>query len=268
MYTGDFGGGDNIYDRLVGFASSRGIPCAVAFGNHEPEDEKEREAVLNHFASLPGCLNVRKDAETSKLPGATNQIIPIYSSTDAGKKSAILYLFDSHCDHHLPGYDRKNDWIKPEQVEWYVRHSRALTVENGGVPYPALAFFHIPLLEYGEAWNDSRYKNMGWRIENEGCAPVNSGLFAAFLDCGDVKGVFCGHDHDPKDHPRAHIIYDRQRREVKQRSVEMIDNGSFLTFGGYGARGGYRPLSDKMYRIVFTALPDRQKSVETIGFYP
>ena len=196
MYTGDFGGGDNIYDRLVGFASSRGIPCAVAFGNHEPEDEKEREAVLNHFASLPGCLNVRKDAETSKLPGATNQIIPIYSSTDAGKKSAILYLFDSHCDHHLPGYDRKNDWIKPEQVEWYVRHSRALTVENGGVPYPALAFFHIPLLEYGEAWADPRYKNMGWRIENEGCAPVNSGLFAAFLDCGDVKGVFCGHDHD------------------------------------------------------------------------
>ena len=55
---------------------------------------------------------------------------------------------------------------------------------------------------------------------------------------------------------------------MKQRSVEMIDNGSFLTFGGYGARGGYRPLSDKMYRIVFTALPDRQKSVETIGFYP
>ena len=80
MYTGDFGEGDDIYDRLVGFASSRGIPCAVAFGNHEPEDEKEREAVLNHFADLPGCLNVRKDEETAKLPGATNQIIPIFSS--------------------------------------------------------------------------------------------------------------------------------------------------------------------------------------------
>ena len=47
MYTGDFGEGDHIYDRLVEFASSRGIPCAVAFGNHEPEDEKEREAVLD-----------------------------------------------------------------------------------------------------------------------------------------------------------------------------------------------------------------------------
>lgn len=80
--------------------------------------------------------------------------------------------------------------------------------------------------------------------------------------------MFCGHDHDPHDHPRAHIFYDRQRKEVQQRSVEQIDNGSFLAFGGYGARGGYRPLSEKMYRIVFTALKDRQKSVETVGFYP
>ena len=196
MYTGDFGEGDHIYDRLVEFASSRGIPCAVAFGNHEPEDEKEREAVLDYFASLPGCLNVRKDEETARLPGATNQIIPIFSSSDAGKKSAILYLFDSLTDHHLPGYDRSNDWIKAEQIDWYVRHSKALTAENGGVPYPALAFFHIPLPEYGETWLNPQYKNMGWRIESEGCPPVNSGLFSAFVECGDVKGVFCGHDHD------------------------------------------------------------------------
>lgn len=80
--------------------------------------------------------------------------------------------------------------------------------------------------------------------------------------------LFCGHDHDPHDHPRAHIIYDRQRKEVTKKSVEQIDNGSFLEFGGYGARGGFRALSDKMYRIVFTALPHRQKSVETVGFYP
>ena len=196
MYTGDFGNGDNIYDRLVEYASCRGIPCAVAFGNHEPEDEKEREDLLNHFASLPGCLNVRKDEETSKLLGATNQIIPIYSSADAGKKSAILYLFDSHSDHHMPGYKLKNDWVKTEQIEWYVRHSKELTAENGGTPYPAMAFLHIPLPEFGEAWADPRYKNMGWKIEYEGCPPVNSGLFSAFLDCGDVKGVFCGHDHD------------------------------------------------------------------------
>lgn len=196
MYTGDFGEGDNIYDRLVGFASSRGIPCAVAFGNHEPEDEKEREAVLDHFADLPGCLNVRKDEETSRLPGATNQIIPVFSSSDATKKSAILYLFDSLTDHHLPEYKLRNDWIKPEQIEWYKRHSQSLTAENGGIPYPALAFFHIPLPEWGETWNNPQYKNMGWRIEPEGCPPVNSGLFQAFVECGDVKGAFCGHDHD------------------------------------------------------------------------
>lgn len=79
--------------------------------------------------------------------------------------------------------------------------------------------------------------------------------------------LFCGHDHDPHDHPRGHLCYDRQRHEISTRSVEQMDNGSFLSFGGYGARGGYRPQSDKMYRVVLTALPQRQKEVETIGFY-
>ena len=223
IYTGDFGEGDHIYDRLVGFAASRGIPCAVTFGNHEPEDEKEREAVLNHFAGLPGCLNVRKDEETARLPGATNQIIPIYSSADAAKKSAVLYLFDSLTDHHLPDYDLKNDWIKPEQIEWYVRHSRALTAENGGSPYPSLAFFHIPLPEWGETWAEPQSKKMGWRIEREGCPPVNSGLFSAFLECGDVKGVFCGHDHD-----NDYVVY---------------KDGIALGYGRYsGGLGAYHTL--------------------------
>ena len=79
--------------------------------------------------------------------------------------------------------------------------------------------------------------------------------------------LFCGHDHDPHDHPRGHLCYDRQRHEITTRSVEQMDNGSFLSFGGYGARNGYRPQSDKMYRVVLTALRQRQKEVETVGFY-
>ena len=196
MYTGDYGSAEDICERLVGFASSRGIPCAVVFGNHEPEDPAEREAMLNRFADLPGCLNVHKDAETKLLTGATNQIIPIYSSSDPDKKSAILYLLDSLSDHHLPGYKLKNDWIKPDQIEWYKRHSRELTAEHGGVPYPSLAFFHIPLPEWGETWANTPYPRMGWRMEPEGCPPINSGLFQAFVECGDVMGAFCGHEHD------------------------------------------------------------------------
>lgn len=79
--------------------------------------------------------------------------------------------------------------------------------------------------------------------------------------------MFCGHDHEPKDHPRAHTCYDRQRREISTRNIEFIDNGAFLDFGGYGARAGWRPKSTKMWRIVFYSKPHRQKEVETVGFY-
>lgn len=79
--------------------------------------------------------------------------------------------------------------------------------------------------------------------------------------------VLTGHDHDPKDHARAHLTYDRQRKEIGTRSVEMINCGSYLKYGGYGARGGYRPQSDKIYKLVLHAHRNRQKSIETVGFY-
>lgn len=79
--------------------------------------------------------------------------------------------------------------------------------------------------------------------------------------------MVCGHDHDPKEHPRAHLCYDRRRHELSFRSVEMVNSGSFLTYGGYGARAGYRPQSDKIYKLVITAKWNRQISMQTVGFY-
>ena len=79
--------------------------------------------------------------------------------------------------------------------------------------------------------------------------------------------MISGHDHEPRDHARGHLCYDRQRRELKIKSVEYINGGSFLTYGGYGARAGYRPKSDKMYKLVVRNLGNRQKAIETVGFY-
>lgn len=79
--------------------------------------------------------------------------------------------------------------------------------------------------------------------------------------------MFSGHDHEPRDHARGHLCYDRQRREIKVRSVEFLNSGSFLTYGGYGARAGYRPKSDKMYKLIVRNCGNRQKAIETVGFY-
>lgn len=75
-----------------------------------------------------------------------------------------------------------------------------------------------------------------------------------------------GHDHDPKDHPRAHLVYDGKLKKVSTRAIESINCGSFLTYGGYAARAAYRPPSDKLYKLVLCPKGDK-KQMQTIGFY-
>ena len=73
-----------------------------------------------------------------------------------------------------------------------------------------------------------------------------------------------GHDHEPKDKPRAKLVYDPHNKRVYKRNVECVDCGSFCIFGGYGAKGAYRPQSDKIYKL---RLFGNQKRMETTGFY-
>lgn len=79
--------------------------------------------------------------------------------------------------------------------------------------------------------------------------------------------LLCGHDHEPEDHSRGHLVYNRVRQTLTKKNIEMINSGSFITHGGYGARAGYRPKSEKMYKLVLTAQPQRLVSIRTVGFY-
>ena len=91
----------------------------------------------------------------------------------------------------MKGYD----WLGLSQVNWYVRESRNYTTQKEGKPLPALAFIHIPLPEYTQAWESLETKRYGERNEKE-CSPnLNSGMFTNMLECGDVMGMFAGHDH-------------------------------------------------------------------------
>ena len=70
------------------------------------------------------------------------------------------------------------------------------TKENGGTPIPSIAFFHIPLQEFAVACTNQRAALFGTRSEAVCCADMNSGLFSAMKEQGDIMGIFCGHDHD------------------------------------------------------------------------
>lgn len=85
---------------------------------------------------------------------------------------------------------------------------------------------------------------------------------ADFTDGIDFFGN--GHNHKPKDDPTAKLVFDIHNKVIYKRNVECINCGSFCVFGGYGAKGAYKPQSDKMYKL---RLFSNEKRMETTGFY-
>lgn len=193
IFTGDviFGApAEEGMRTILNLTSSRKIPFAVTFGNHDDEQGLTRSQLFDIMKSIPYNL-------TDSVPGVSggsNFILPLKSS-DGKKDAVILYCLDSHSYSKINGV-KGYDYIKFDQVQWYRENSARFTKQNGGTPIPSLAFFHIALPEYAEASTDERAMLVGTRKEKS-CPPeLNSGLFTAMKEMGDVSAVFVGHDHD------------------------------------------------------------------------
>lgn len=181
--------------RLVDKLDSYGIPWAVAYGNHDAELDLSRPAMSAVYAAGKNTLNTLNEAgELADLE------IPVFQGDDA---AFYLYVMDSHDYSKLkgvPGYA----WFTMEQVQWMRNSCLARTAPDGTVA-PALAFFHIPLPEYVDAWQPQNFAQPGYgnremcagiRGEAISCPRVNSGMYWAMRETGSVIGTFVGHDHD------------------------------------------------------------------------
>jgi hypothetical protein len=193
MLTGDVIDGGRCADPAAAWRLAvspivaQGLPWAAVFGNHDDEGRLDRVALMAVQQSIPGCLS---QLGPSHLTGVSNYVLKVLAA-QGEKPVAYLYCIDSN------SYSKTGlgvyDWIHRDQVAWYVQTARELAGANGGAKLPALAFFHIPLPEYHEVWD--YHPCYGVKYE-EICPPfVNSGLFAALHEAGDVLGTFVGHDH-------------------------------------------------------------------------
>ena len=201
-------------NNVVRPMEDRGIPWALTFGNHD-EDSSARTgmdegAYLEFVRQYPHNLNT---AGARGITGSGNQVLGVRPSRGGGEAFA-LWLLDSgrYAPEQIAGQDFEGypdwDWLRPDQVQWYLETSAALERRNRGL-VPGLVFQHIALWEHRFAWFasvDSRseadharaaekHSIIGERNEDECPGPFNSGMFAAMLQRGDVKGLFVGHDH-------------------------------------------------------------------------
>ena len=190
-------------DLVVGPVDAKGIPWLITFGNHDEESAPAtgltKADQLAIYMSYPYNIN-KKTAKDTYGVGSMNVLIygskgtsPMFNiwALDSGEYASGTIGNQSISDDGLPGWD----WMRYNSVRWYTTTSEELQTANGK-KIPSLMFFHIPLWEYSLMWNNKdRHSVVGERNETECPGPFNTGLFAAVLQRGDVKGIFCGHDH-------------------------------------------------------------------------
>ncbi|MUT64734.1 metallophosphoesterase family protein [Paenibacillus sp. NEAU-GSW1] len=174
--------------HAVSAVTARNIPWAFVFGNHDAEEGITRDEIMAISKELPACLAQQGPAY---IGGIGNYFLTIQSSTDIDRIKTALFLFDS--GSYAPKQIGGSAWIRRDQIDWYIQESLHLEAKNENRPIPSLSFFHIPLPEFNDLWDF--HTSFGYNYEGVGCPKINSGLFNAFLERGDVTGVFVGHDH-------------------------------------------------------------------------
>jgi len=193
ILTGDIIFGKPAVENLrtvLKAVAKQGVPFAILFGNHDDEFEVGREDLIKVSDEFANSLT----SDEPNLFGVGNYILEIDGSFE-NKPAALLYCLDSNAYSTIEGV-KGYGFFHFDQINWYLKKSAEYTQQNGGQPLPALAFFHIPLPEYAEAASSEEAQLYGIRREKS-CPPLlNSGMFTAMRQAGDVMGTFVGHDHN------------------------------------------------------------------------
>ena len=204
VYTGDM-----VFDapavpalkEVLHLTADKGIPFAYVFGNHDAEYDEKQPALYKAALSVDGNVMPPYEAE-----GKMDYAVTIHDH-DGKEPAALLYClhyyggnpFDRPMRDQFEGMPRRRvkgyAWITKDQVNWYSKTSEGVK-EALGRRIPALAFFHVPLLEYRYAIQDPDTTFIHVRREGIGCPELNSGLFTAMREHEDVMATFAGHDHD------------------------------------------------------------------------
>ncbi len=176
-----------------------GVPWTVTFGNHDAGQYSfhSKTEIADYYASIDNSLFQKGPTD---ITGMGNSFINIRSN--AGNIITTLVLLDSnmYAGDKLSGdYDNIHD----DQIAWYRNQIEALSKERNGL-VPSLAFWHIPINEYDDAWKLFKkgsnevtyvYGKAGEDGEKVYAPSIRGNIFNVMVELGSTKGIFSGHDH-------------------------------------------------------------------------
>ncbi|MCX6744534.1 MAG: metallophosphoesterase [Candidatus Parcubacteria bacterium] len=151
--------------------SDLGRPWAYVRGNHDKADDF---AVCEELlASTPGSLYRGFKTNGNYRLKVTNGELTTWN---------LIFINDA----------APKIGFGPSQIAWLKNETDRIRQESSVVP-PSLLFCHVPILAYSQMVRN----NMAMGIRHEG---VNFGrcdpeTMEAIVETGQIKGMFCGHDH-------------------------------------------------------------------------
>lgn len=244
-----------------------GVYWTLTFGNHDTEaySSYDREQI-GEFYSDPQwtkCIFTNKKPTNSKgetVDGVGNFVINVREGDpDGDPKDAKLvhsmFMFDSHSytDGDVFGMAWKYDYIHENQVVWYEDMVKELKLKEDNIK--STAYFHIPLLEYRDAYNEylkndnkdtDKVKKADGVIGESGkfvySSDHRSGIFDKMALLGSTNGTFCGHDH----FNNISLIYDSDGDGEK--SAIQLTYGMSIDYLAYP--GIYKETKQRGGRII------------------
>ncbi|KAJ7955845.1 Inactive purple acid phosphatase-like protein [Quillaja saponaria] len=264
--------GDNIFGtstadaaeslfKAFGPAMESGLPWAAVLGNHDQESTMNREELMSFISLMDYSIsqlnppaenpsNIDKGEIMTNIDGFGNCDLRVYGALGSNvANSSVLNLFflDSG-DRVLHQGIRTYGWIKESQLNWlrhvsqeYQGQKQDGDHQNDAWPLakpPALAFFHIPILEIRRLYNKPI---VGQLQEAVACSFVESGVLQSFVSMGYVKAVFMGHDHTND-------------------FCGNLDGIWFCYGGGFGYHGYGKAGWPRRARVILTELEKGEKS--------
>ncbi len=161
------------------------IPWLFVFGNHDPEGNVGRESTRDLFDSTQWGVIGYHPSGVGFIK--TDYLVDVklkYNQQPAWQ----IYSFDS-------GSERDNKSIKPDQIDWF-RNKADASKKQFNKTIPAISIFHIPLKQYADLWHDSTLSKEGVLHERVCFEEDDGSVYEAFLEQGNIKACFVGHDHD------------------------------------------------------------------------
>ena len=250
-----------------------GVYWTVMFGNHDTEAYAyySREDIADFYENS-GFAHSVFTAGPEDVDGSCNNVIKIKNSKGIITSAVISFDSHSYVDDDPFGILAHYDNIHENQVAWYEQQINRLNGENADVisglngkyksfkNVQSFAFFHIPLVEYSDAWDEFQangYKDTenvkyieGFKGENECCGSGEDGLFEKMLELGSTKAVLCGHDHV-------------NNTSLNYKGIDLIYGNSVdcLAYMGINKLGSQRGCT------ILTCKPDATYEVNKYNYY-